>query len=209
MENNIKTGNSAKITLPTSLSTFVGNFQTSKQRRTMKKINHVSYTHYAIPPYYILPKKCDGMLTGKFKFTSESKYAISPENQGDMNKMIGIKSGLLSQTTDGAMIGWNYDNKRDAFSVCLYVHGGSGKGFKVGSGNAFMSIPVDVKVDLDYRFSLVLTPEKAALTLYPIGVPDIVKLNLNRDKSHLNGWVINPFFGGQECAKCSYLLELE
>lgn len=175
----------------------------------MKKINHSKYTHFALPPYFILPKKTKGTISGAFRFGEKSKYVISPENQGDINKMLGCKSSLTSQQDDGVMIGWNYDNKRDVFSVCLYVHGGSGKGFKppkinVGSGNAFMSTLIDVNVDVEYRFKLSLTQTKASLVIVPSDTNKPVTLTLGRDKTYINGWFINPYFGGQECASCCY-----
>jgi len=174
------------------------------------KVKHNKLVHFPIPP--MLPfQRCDNVIRGTFLFTEDSKYYLNNENQGDWNKMIGIKSGLFSQIKDGRMIVWNYDSELDKFFVTLYVHGGSDwgntvetTGYRVGSGNAFVCHrKIECLINKTYDFSISSNYSQSILYVGDYGV-SLKNKNTSSDRKY----IITPWFGGQEKAKCSYTLNI-
>lgn len=172
------------------------------------EVNHFKRIHTGIP--IIIPRRMNGYIEFSFMFTDLSKYKTSKEeNQLDWNKMIGMKSGLFSQLKDGVMCAWRYNPETDMFDVCLYVHGGISTKGKVGSGNAYAS-DTYISVMPGQVVHAVLTKNKDCAELIMLYNKDSIKrIKIDSQYAWTSGWTISPWFGGQETARVSYILNVQ
>lgn len=152
-------------------------------------MKYIKGTHIATN-FQILPKKV-AVWEATVLFSNSCKYTTKDkDNQGDWNKLIGIRQEFLGSMKNSAMIVWRHYKER--LQMGWYYHDWKGIARYIESNEA-IEVKIGVPVFLRLESKLVLWDFSINGTRY------------FKDKSEMSGgfiegWCINSWFGGNEVA---------
>ena len=127
------------------------------------------------------------------KMLTTTRDVINP-NQLDWNKLIGIKKNLFSPRKNSVMLGWRWNPIDNCLELCPYWHDENG-------GAHFDYEPFKVTPQQSKRIDLCFIDNKIQVMVWDNIDGHSGKLWSLPDNAYIGtGWMISPWFGGQEKA---------
>jgi len=160
-------------------------------------VRHLKNTHFSLSFPGVFPIRPH--IKGKCKFSDSCKYIFTDGNQGDWNKLTGIKHKLFNPYHTTAMVAWRYNNKTDLFELAPYFHlkkASKPSGYtEVGKYKGYTMPPVlSIKAGEWVEYEIVHTNKHYSVRIG--SWRDTVSNNI-RSTKHFR---VKPWFGGDNPA---------
>lgn len=137
---------------------------------------------------------------------------VTAVNQWDWNKLIGIKKNLFRPHKNSVMLGWRWNPIDNCLELCPYWHDENG-------GAHFDYEPLQIpKIELLHckgiavifnQMRLVKLPPKISIIAKGKGIKRHKTWKLPQNAYIGKGWMIAPWFGGQETAQKKMVFNIE
>ena len=141
--------------------------------------------HYAFPP--MLHGSYKNIFSWKVNFNNSAIYDLQNENQGDINKLIGVRLNAFSNHTNSFRFGWLYNIQTQKIDIYAYYYINSNRHYEPLTS---IAVNEDLLVTIEFLETGKVKITANEKSCYVIG----------QSFNHSLKWFSGFYFGGNEVA---------
>lgn len=139
-------------------------------------------------------------ISRRVSFSFSAKYNLQGEDQDDHNKLFGITHSM-NPHHNSARVGWRYDNDINRFILSAYCY---------INGERQMEDICEVVAGRQYDCDIILCGSEYTFQVRQVDNGKVFRTaNIKKGHNRKNGWLLGPYFGGNQTAPNKMTLEMK